>query len=168
MKQQLCIAALLCAALSTASAQVASHAPTAMKSMANTTGSIAQTAPLDSSIMQVTDRPVVRVNGAVLTDRDLLREMLQLFPYARVHNGFPKAQEAELRQGALKMIEYEELVYQEAERRKMTIPVARINRAAAEYQAKFASAEEFDEYLKSEMGGSMQQFTEADSPLDVD
>ena len=157
MKQQLCIAALLCAALSTASAQVASHAPTAMKSMANTTGSIAQTAPLDSSIMQVTDRPVVRVNGAVLTDRDLLREMLQLFPYARVHNGFPKAQEAELRQGALKMIEYEELVYQEAERRKMTIPVARINRAAAEYQAKFASAEEFDEYLKSEMGGSMQQ-----------
>jgi hypothetical protein len=43
---------------------------------------------------QVSDKPVARVNGAVLTDRDLLREMYAIFPYARQHNGFPKAQEA--------------------------------------------------------------------------
>ena len=29
-------------------------------------------------------KPVARVNGSVLTDRDLLREMYIIFPYARV------------------------------------------------------------------------------------
>ncbi len=64
---------------------------------------------------------MARVNGAVLTDRDLLREMYAIFPYAKQHNGFPKAQEAAIRQGALEMIIFEELVYQEAVRRKLTI-----------------------------------------------
>jgi len=108
--------------------------------------------------MQVTGKPVVRINGAVLTDRDLLREMLAMFPYARLHNGFPKSQEAEIRRGALQMIEYEELVYQEAERRKMTIPAARLDKAEAEYRAKFSSDEDFNEYLKTELNGSRQLF----------
>jgi len=94
----------------------------------------------------------------VLTDRDLLREMFAIFPYARVHNGFPKAQEAEIRRGALEMIEYEELVYQEAERRKMTIPAARLKKAEAAYRNKFQSDEDFDLYLKTELNGSMQEF----------
>ena len=42
------------------------------------------------SAFQVSDKAVARVNGAVLTDRDLLREMLQIFPYANQHNGFPE------------------------------------------------------------------------------
>ena len=77
--------------------------------------------------LQVSDKPVARVNGAVLTDRDLLREMYAIFPYAQQHNGFPKAQEAAIRQGALEMIIFEELVYQEAERRKLAIPAERLN-----------------------------------------
>src|SRR5208337_4500806 len=37
------------------------------------------------------EKPVARVNGTVLTDHDLLREMYTVFPYARQHNGgFPK------------------------------------------------------------------------------
>ena len=135
-------------------AQVASHAPTAVKSVVDATAAN----PTPASSMQVTGKAVVRVNGAVLTDRDLLREMLTLFPYARQHGGFPKSEEAEIRRGALEMIEYEELVYQEAERRKMTIPVERMNHAVAEYQKRFPSDEEFNEYLKAEMGGSRQQF----------
>ena len=72
-------------------------------------------------------RPVARVNGAVLTDHDLLREMYAIFPYARQHNGaFPKAMEADIRRGALKMIEFEELVYQEAQRRHMSIAPERL------------------------------------------
>ena len=104
MKYRLPICGVLAVAVSAASAQVASHAPTAIAS----TGS-AQTSPL-----QVSDKPVARVNGAVLTDRDLLREMYAIFPYAQQHNGFPKAQEAEIRQGALEMIIFEELVHREA------------------------------------------------------
>ena len=48
-----------------------------------------------STTARPTGKPVARVNGAVLTDRDLLREMFTIFPYARQHNGgFPKAMEA--------------------------------------------------------------------------
>ncbi len=110
--------------------------------------------------MQVTGKPVVRINGTELTDRDLLREMLEMFPYARQHNGFPKSQEASIRKGALQMIEYEELVYQEAERRKMTIPAARVDKAAAEFRKQFPSDEAFDQYLKTELNGSREKFRE--------
>ena len=51
--------------------------------------------------MQITGKPVAKVNGAVLTDRDLLREMYTIFPYAQQHNGFPKELEPEIRRGAL-------------------------------------------------------------------
>ena len=105
---------------------------------------------------QVSDKPVARVNGAVLTDRDLLREMFTIFPYAKQHNGFPKAQEASIRQGALEMIIFEELVFQEAGRRKLTIPVARLNRAETEFRKQFNSPDQFDQYMQAEMRGSRQ------------
>src|ERR1035437_2689746 len=125
MRYQLPICALLLVALSfsVASAQVASHAPTA----------VAKTSAAQVSPLQVSDKPVARVNGAVLTDRDLLRGMYSIFPYAQQHNGFPKEQEASIRQGALEMIVFEELVYQEAVRRKMTVAPEKINRAEAEF-----------------------------------
>jgi len=106
--------------------------------------------------MQVSDKPVARINGAVLTDRDLLREMLAMFPYARQHNGFPKSQEAQIRKGALQMIEFEELVYQEAERRKLTIPAERLSRAVADIRNQFSSESDFQLYLKTECNGSRQ------------
>ena len=114
MKYKLSVCILLVTALA-AAAQVASHAPSAM----GTAPSAAPVAP-----PQISDKPVARVNGAVLTDRDLLREMFTIFPYAKQHNGFPKAQEASIRQGALEMIIFEELVYQEAGRRKLAISAA--------------------------------------------
>ncbi len=65
---------------------------------------------------------VAKVNGAVLTDRDLQREMFSIFPYARQHNGnIPQEMEPQIRNGAMQMIIFEELVYQEAQRRKITI-----------------------------------------------
>jgi parvulin-like peptidyl-prolyl isomerase len=99
---------------------------------------------------------VARVNGTVLTDRDLLREMLSIFPYAGQHNGFPKAQEASIRQGALEMIIFEELVYQEAGRRKLTVSPERINRAEAEFRKQFHSPDQFQQYMQMEMHGSRQ------------
>src|SRR5450755_1197821 len=147
MKYQLPISALLAMTLSPASAQVASHAPTA----------ITNTVSGQISPLQVSDKPVARVNGAVLTDRDLLREMYAIFPYAQQHNGFPKAQEAAIRQGALEMIIFEELVYQEAVRRKMTIPAEKLNRAESDFRKQFKSPDEYQQYMKTEMHGSDQQ-----------
>lgn len=138
------------ATVSISQAQVASHdkkleAQSAFSAMA-----------LDSSSMAVKDKPVVRVNGVALTDRDLLREMLTIFPYARTHNGFPKGEEKAIRTGALQMIEFEELVYQEAQRRKMAVPAAKLNQAEAQFRKTFGTDQEFQQYLNTEMHGSRE------------
>jgi hypothetical protein len=94
------------------------------------------------------------VNGAVLTDRDLLREMYTIFPYARVHNGFPKAMEAGIRDGAMKMMIFEELVYQEAKRRNMTVPPGELARGLAEFRRQFPSPQEYQQFVQVEFHGS--------------
>jgi len=138
------MAAMLMVAFSSASAQLASsHAPTAV-------------AKQSSAAVQPMGKPVVRVNGAVLTDRDLLREMYAIFPYARQHNGgIPKAMEADIRDGAMKMMVFEELVYQEALRRKMTVSPVRMQRAETDFRKQFASQEEYQNLLNTEFKGSL-------------
>ncbi|HUB82802.1 MAG TPA: peptidyl-prolyl cis-trans isomerase [Bryobacteraceae bacterium] len=107
-------------------------------------------------VQRLKSQPVARVNGTVLTQGDLLREMYTIFPYARTHNGFPKAMESDIRVGAMKMIEFEELVYQDARRRGLTITPAKLDRAMADFKAEF-SAEEYKAYLTGEMGGSLDK-----------
>jgi parvulin-like peptidyl-prolyl isomerase len=103
------------------------------------------------------EKPVARVNGAVLTDRDLLREMYAIFPYARQHNGgFPKAMEADIRKGALQMIVFEELVYQEAQRRGMTETPAELNHAVVEFRKQFKSPDDYKGFMNWECQNSEQ------------
>ncbi len=147
MKYHFLTALLIGGMMAQAVAQVASHAPTT-----------AATSPaVQSTSLQPTGKPVAKVNGTVLTDKDLLREMYAIFPYAKQHNGFPKAQEAGIRQGALEMIIFEEMVYQEAQRRKMTIPAAKINQAETAFRQQFQSPDQFQQFMQMEMHGSRQQ-----------
>ena len=133
-------------------AQVASHAPTAASTVAPT----AAPAPTQLAV-----QPVARVNGAVLTNRDLQREIFTIFPYARQHGGtVPKELEPEIRKGALQMIIFEELVYQEAQRRKMAISPARMNRAETDLRTQFPSAEEYKSFVQVEFKGSQQAMRE--------
>ncbi len=137
MKSALVIGAVLLASVATF-AQVASHAPTAAVSAA----------PVPT---QPTVQPVARVNGAVLTDRDLQREIFTIFPYARQHGGtVPKELEPEIRKGALQMIIFEELVYQETQRRKMAIAPARLSRAEADFRNQFPTAEDYKSFVQVE------------------
>lgn len=136
---------LLLLALTAASAQVASHAPTVFSNASPA----AQ--PITSG------KPVARVNGAVLTQADLLREEYTIFPYARQHNGtIPAQMEPQIRNGALRMIIFEELVYQEAQRRKMTVPAAQMQRAEADFRSQFDTPDEFNALLQGEFHGSQQ------------
>src|ERR1051326_64086 len=137
---------MLLAFATAAHAQVSSHAPTG----------IAPASAPQVATPQISDRPVAKVNGAVLTDRDLLREMYAIFPYAKQHNGFPKSQEAAIRQGALEMIIFEELVYQDASRRKLTIAPTRVNQAEQAFKGQFSTPDEYQAYMQSEMHGSRQ------------
>ncbi len=125
------------------SAQVASHASTAL-------------ARQPSPAQAVTGKSVARVNGVVMTDRDLLREMYTIFPYARQHNGFPKGMEAEIRQGALEMIIFQELAYQQAQRQKITVSNDQVSRALLEFKKQFSSQAEYQNYLQAESSSSEQ------------
>ena len=149
MRFQFCTTILLLMTISAASAQVASHAP-ALKAE----GSGLPAAQMQKAVID--DRPVVRINKAVLTNRDLVREMYAIFPYGKEHAGFPKTMEPEIRKGALEMIIFEELVYQEAVRRNTVIPAARMNQAEAQFKKQFPNPKVYQEYLKLECQGSTQ------------
>jgi peptidyl-prolyl cis-trans isomerase SurA len=153
MKYKLSISALVLLALTTTSAQVASHAPTAI-SQPDAPGKPVPAKP-------VTGRPVARVNGAVLTDRDLVREEYAIFPYARQHNGqIPQEMEPQIRQGAMQMIIFEELVYQESQRRKITISPGRLSRAEADFRKQFPTPQAYKEFVQAEFNGSQQAVNE--------
>ena len=84
-----------------------------------------------------------------------MREEYTIFPYARQHNGaIPKGMEADIRTGAMKMIVFEELVYQEALRRKMTVPPAKMQSAKAAFRKQFSSPQEYQDLLNTEFKGS--------------
>jgi peptidyl-prolyl cis-trans isomerase C len=102
-----------------------------------------------------TGRPVVKVNGAVLTDVDLVREEYSIFPYARQHSGqIPPDLEPGIRKGAMQMIIFEELVYQEALRQNMTVPAVKLQKAEADFRKQFPSDEAYKAFLQASFGGS--------------
>lgn len=155
MKHQLSACTLVLAALTattmmaTAQQMAVSHAPTATATQPSHAG------------VQGMDKPVARVNGAVLTDRDLKREMYTLFPYAAQHNGqVPAELEPQIREGALQMIIFEELLYQEALRSQMTIPPAKLKTAETAFRDQFKSPAEYRQFLNSEFHGSEKALNE--------
>lgn len=153
MKYKLCAGLVFLAFSVLATAQVASHAPT-------TQSTKALPSALSTNALHVTGKTVAKVNGAVLTDRDLLREMYALFPYAQQHKGFPKELEPQIRQGALQMIIFEELLYQEGKRRNITIPPARVASAMAELRKQFPDEATYKQFLKEEANGSLATMRE--------
>lgn len=100
------------------------------------------------------NRTAARVNGAVITELDVLREMYIIFPYAQQHNGFPKDMESEIRRGALDMVIFEELLYQEAKRRNLAIPQDQLSRAEASFRKQFQDPTAYQNYVQTEMHGS--------------
>ena len=151
MKSTISIIGFLLLGTGAACAQVSSHAATVFKQPPSQTA----VKPVPAA-----DKPVARVNGSILTDADLVREEYAIFPYARQHNGIPKEFEKQIRDGAMKMIVFEELAYQEAQRRKLTIPAARLQRAEMEFRKQFATPEEFDIFVQNDFHGSQQLLRE--------
>ena len=146
MKYSVSVCGILLLAVASAGAQVASHAPTTL-----TQPGAQSPATLP---MTATGKPVARVNGKVLTDSDLVREEYAIFPYARQHNGLPRELAPQIRDGAMKMLIFEELVYQEASRTKMTISAAKMQLAEADFRKQFATPDEFNAFLQNDFHGS--------------
>ena len=148
----ICGFALLGLAVAVTEAQVASHAPTVF------TQAPPQAAQTQATFPAI--KPVVRVNGSVLTSADLTREEYMIFPYANQHNGLPKELEPQIREGAMKMLIFEELIYQEALRRNMTVSPAKMQRAEADFRKQFATPEQFNQLMQAEFQGSTQLLRE--------
>lgn len=136
-------------AFAAAGAQISSHTPAVFPSQVKS-----------QSSQSPADKPVARVNGAVLTGADLVREEYAIFPYARQHDGIPKEFEKQVHDGALQMIVFEELVYQEALHRHMTVPAAKMQRAETDFRKQFATPEEFNAFLQHDFHGSRQSLQE--------
>ena len=149
------LALMLLAAVSGAQV-VASHSSSLGKTPAATASKSAATAAPAIE----PGKPIARVNGAVLTDRDLAREIQTIFPYTKTHNGVPKGMEPEMVKGALDMIIFEELVYQEAVRRKMTVSPERMKAAETRFRKQFASEQELNQVLQAEVQGSRELMRE--------
>lgn len=147
MKHKFSSCGFLLLAFAVAGAQVASHAPTVFTQK-----------PAPRLAAPELTKPVARVNGSVLTDVDLTREEYAIFPYARQHNGIPKDLVPQIRDGALKMLIFEELVYQEAARQKMTVSASKMQSAEADFRKQFTTPGEFDAMLQNEFHGSQQSF----------
>ncbi len=110
---------------------------------------------VSSTQLKAMGRPVARVNGVVLTDADLVREEYVIFPYAKQHDGkLPASFEPGIRKGAMEMIIFEELVYQDAQKRGMKMSPQRIDQAEAELRGQFAAPSDFLQYLQAEFQGS--------------
>jgi parvulin-like peptidyl-prolyl isomerase len=104
-------------------------------------------------------RPAVRVNDAVLTETDVIRQMYRIFPYASQHGGFPKAMESDIRNGAIEMIVFEELLYQEAKRQKIPLAPEQLNGAEAAFRKEIGSSA-YEQFLQTECQGSKQVLRE--------
>jgi len=148
MRYKIFILPYLLLSIGVAVAQVSSHAPTVFAN--SPAQNPARTSP------SAVSKPVARVNSAILTDADLVREEYAIFPYARQHNGIPKEFEKQIRDGALKMIIFEELVYQEALREKVTVPAVKLQHAEADFRKQFATPEQYTAFLQSDFNGSHQ------------
>ncbi len=133
---------LLLAVIPVASAQVASHAQSSFSVPS-------------VQLAQPTGKPVARVNGVVLTDTDLVREEYIIFPYTKQHSGkIPAEFAAGIRQGALQMIIFEELVYQDAQKQHMTVSTERLRQAETELKAEFNSPSDFRKYVQANFQGN--------------
>ncbi|HWR15677.1 MAG TPA: peptidylprolyl isomerase [Terriglobales bacterium] len=156
MRFKVLVVTLTAAAATLASAQVSSHAPVA--SHAPTVKAQAKQNP--NSIVAMAAKPVARVNGAVLTEIDLQREMEMMFPYAQQHGGVPKSMEPQIRKGAMDMLIFEELLYQEAKRKNVQVAPARLAKAEAAFRKQFPDKKVYQDYLKIEFNGSTQVLRE--------
>ena len=128
-----------------------------------TGGALAQNKPATaflqppSKVSAAAPKLVARVNGVPLTDRDLTRQMMIQFPFARQHGGkFPTKMEKDIRRTALSVIEFEELAYQEAQRRKLTVAPAKLERAMRDFRKQFPTSSDFGNYLYAEHQGSLE------------
>lgn len=134
------------------SGMVSSHAPTHAQAMPKNTSAKGGLVPMTQE--QMAAKVAIRVNGTDVSELEVRREMVTIFPYAVQHNGFPPDVEPEIRKGAVEMIIFEELLYQAAKSRNLTVSSEQLSKAQTAFRKQFPTQTQYQEYLKIECKGS--------------
>ncbi len=154
MKRLVAAGLFLAFAISTLSAQtglVASHSPTVSKAAnANVPAAVTPAGDLKKTI--------ARVNGVAITERDVQEQMRRLFPYYSIHGGrVPEKYQAEIRDKALNQLIFDELTFQEANRRGFKVPETTLKSVIRQARQRFNSQASYQEFAAAQYG-SVQEF----------
>jgi parvulin-like peptidyl-prolyl isomerase len=88
-----------------------------------------------------------------LTQADLGDQEKMLFPYFKMHNGqIPASAEPEIRKEAMHRLILDELLYQEARRRKLAVPEAQLQKGLRELRQGFKSPEAYKDAVTRQYG----------------
>jgi parvulin-like peptidyl-prolyl isomerase len=148
MKTVWCVLIFLALPLAAQQGPVASHAPDPALAKTQTV------TPPPVSMSNV----VARVNGASITERDVAEQSMRLFPYYSIHGGkVPDKYQAEIRAKAIQQLINDELMYQAAKRRGITVPPATMQDVLRQARGRFPSRKEYEEYAKAQYG-SVENF----------
>lgn len=103
-------------------------------------------------------KPVIRVNGVVITQRDLNEQMQRLFPYYAIHGGaVPEKYKPEIHDKAVQQLINDELMYQAAKKLGMVVPPATMTKLMSQARERFPTQQQYLAYSKSQYG-SVQGF----------
>jgi len=147
LTQALLILALGALPLAAQQGMVASHASTPVAPAA------AKTAPAAGPSSPEMKQAVARVNGAAITQFDLLEQMQRMFPYSPMHGGkVPEKYQDEIRKKSLDQLVMEELIYQDARRRGMVVTPAMMQKVVRSAKERLGSPKAYQDYARSAYG----------------
>lgn len=98
-------------------------------------------------------KPVIRVNGVTITERDLEEQMQRLFPYYAIHGGaVPEKYKPEIHNKAVQQLIDDELTYQAAKKLGMTVAPATMAKLMSQAHKRFPSQRQYEAYAKAQYG----------------
>jgi PPIC-type PPIASE domain/SurA-like N-terminal domain len=106
--------------------------------------------PAEQSLLPSPDlqRPVAKVNGVPIIEKDLQNEMESLYPENSAHGGLNPEKLKEIRDKALNELIVEELAYQKAHKQGLLVPMAQVEVEYKRLRTGFTPAV-FDHSLKA-------------------
>lgn len=115
--------------------------------------------PLPASLTgQSPAAAVARVNGVALTQAELNAAIERVFPYYQVHGGrVPASAESEIRSKAMDKLILNQLLAQEATRRKLQVNEVELSKGLKEVRDGFASRQAYESAVAKQFG-SVRQF----------
>jgi peptidyl-prolyl cis-trans isomerase SurA len=103
-------------------------------------------------------KPIARVNGVAITAFDVFEQTQRIFPYYQMHGGkVPEKYQDEIRKKAIEQLVSEELIYQDARRKGITVSSAEMQRVIKSAVVRLGSRKTYSEYATA-MYGSVEEF----------